>query len=116
VQINISTRHGNLSQESQEKINDKVARLPRLFERLTAANVTIDLEHTEASEVEIRISVEHARDFVATETSGSVMAALDGTIHKVEQQLRRHKEKLKGHKVGGLKHQSVPDESENESE
>jgi len=113
VQVSISTRHGDLSQEVQQKINDKVARLPRLFERLTAANVMIDLEHTESPEVEIRISVEHARDFVATETSASVIAALDGTIHKVEQQLRRHKKKLKGHKATGLKHQSVSDESEN---
>jgi len=113
VQVSISTRHGDLSQEVQQKINDKVARLPRLFERLTAAHVTIDLEHTESPEVEIRISVEHARDFVATETSANVMAALDGTIHKVEQQLRRHKKKLKGHKATGLKHQSVSDESEN---
>ena len=107
MQVSISTRHGDLSQEVQQKINDKVARLPRLFERLTAANVTIDLEHTESPEVEIRISVEHARDFVATETSASVIAALDGTIHKVEQQLRRHKKKLKGHKLWKIHSEST---------
>ena len=114
VQINISTRHGHLSQETQEKINDKVSRLPRLLERLTVANVTIDMEHQDAPQVEIRISVEHGRDVLANETSTSVMAALDGTIHKVEQQLRKHKQKLKDHKAAGLKHQPAYDETEDD--
>jgi len=116
VQINISTRHGHLSQEAQVKICDKVTRLTRLFERLTAANVTVDLKQKDAPVIEIRISVEQARDFLANESSTSVMAALDGTIHKVEQQLRKHKEKLKGHKAAALKHQPVQDQSEEDSE
>ena len=116
VQINISTRHGHLSQQAQAKINDKVARLPRLLERLTVANVLVDLEHKNAPVVEIRISVEHTRDFVATETSVDILTALDGTIRKIEQQLRKHKKKIKDHKATGLKYQSLLDESDNEPE
>jgi putative sigma-54 modulation protein len=112
VQISISMRHGHLSQQTQHRISEKVSKLPRIFERLTAASVTVDLEHEDAPHVEIRVSVEHAQDFVATHQAGSVMATVDGSVHKVEQQLRRHKEKLKGHKMTGLKHQEVPLDSE----
>jgi putative sigma-54 modulation protein len=93
VQINISTRHGNLSAETQDKIRQKVEKLRRLFDRVTAIQVTTNLEHREAPNLELRVSVEHAEDFVAAETSTSVSAALDGAIHKVEQQLRKYKDK-----------------------
>ena len=36
-------------------------------------------------------------DFVAAEQSTSLMAALDGAIHKLEQQLRKYKEKVQDH-------------------
>ena len=81
-----------------------MAKLPLFFERLTAANVTVDLEHKDTAEVEISLSAELTHDFVAAEASSNLMSAVDGTIHKLEQQLRKHKEKLKGHKVTGLKH------------
>ena len=96
MQINIATRHGHLSQASQEKIADKVQKLSRLFERLTAANVIVNVEHPEKPEVEIRVSAELHDDFVAADSASALMAAVDGTVHKLEQQLRKHKDKLKG--------------------
>ena len=44
MQISISTRHGDLSAGTREKISEKVQKLSRLFDRLTAINVTADLE------------------------------------------------------------------------
>jgi len=60
------------------------------------------------------VSVERTDDFVATDTSASVIAALDGTIHKLEQQLRKHKDKRRGHRSRGAKSVEPvgPDESE----
>ena len=114
MQINVSTRHGHLNQGVQEKIARKIGKLPRIFERLTAANVTVDLEHRDTAEVEINLSAERAHDFVATEVSNNVMSAVDGAIRKLEQQLRKHKEKLKGHKVPSVKHQETSIEPESE--
>ena len=111
VQITISIRHGDLNPETQEKIKAKLTKLPRFFERLTAVGVTVDLEHKETKKVEVCVSVEQTHDFVATEVASNVMAAIDGTMRKLEQQLRRHKEKLKGHKAIGLKHQMPSVES-----
>lgn len=101
MQVNISTRHGQLSPASQETISEKVSKLTRLFERITGVEVTIDLEHTEKPEVELRVTAERTEDFVATDQAESLLAALDSTIHKMEQQLRKHKEKLKAHRGKG---------------
>jgi putative sigma-54 modulation protein len=98
MQINISTRHGHLSAETQEKIKSRVQKLLRFNDRLTAIEVTVNLEHKDAPVVEFRVSVEKAVDFVATNENDSLMAAVDSCLHKVEQQLRKHKEKLVGHR------------------
>ena len=98
MQINISTRHGHLSQSTQDRITEKVEKLLRFNDRLTATEVTVDLEHKETPHVEFRVSVEKAEDFVATDSEESLMAAVDACLHKIEQQLRKHKEKLIGHR------------------
>ena len=97
MQINISVRHGHLSDATRSKITAKVEKLARLFERLSAIEVTIDLEHEQNPSVDIRVSAEHKHDFVAAEQSTSLMATLDGVVHKLEQQLRKYKEKVQDH-------------------
>ena len=91
--INISTRHGHLSDATRAKISAKVEKLARLFERLTAIDVTVDLEHADVPKVDLQVAAEHKHDFVAADQAESLMAALDGAIHKIEQQLRKYKEK-----------------------
>jgi putative sigma-54 modulation protein len=97
VQIRISTRHGHLSEPTQAKIAAKLERLPRLFDRLTAIELTVDLDHKENPVVDLRVSAEHKHDFVATEQADELMASVDGCLHKVEQQLRKYKQKIQDH-------------------
>lgn len=108
MQVNISARHGRLSSATQEKIADKVEKLDRYFERLTAVQVTVDLNHRDAPSVELRVSAERSDDFVAAGASSNVLAALDGVLQKIERQVRKHKDKLTGHRVAGLKHVEAP--------
>ena len=103
MQVKISARHGHLSSDTQSKIGEKVEKLRRLFDRVTSIEVTADLERRETPSVELRVSVERTDDFVATESASTVLAALDGTIHKLEQQLRKHKDKRRGHRSRGAK-------------
>ena len=113
MQINISARHGHLSEATQAKVAAKAERLSRLFERLTAIEITVDLEHKESPLVDLKVSAEHKHDFVATEQAPELLQALDGAVHKVEQQLRKYKQKIQDHHrgSGGLR-QSVPLEGE----
>ena len=101
MQINISTRHGQLSSASQEKIGSKIKKLERFHDRVSSVDVTVDLERKDAPSIELRVSVEKSEDFVATDSKDSLMAALDTCLHKVEQQLKKHKEKVSNHRATG---------------
>lgn len=94
VLVSLSIRHGHLSEASQEKITAKAQKLLRIFERLTAIEVIIDLEDESQPSVDLQVSAEHKHDFVAREQAPELMAALDRATHKVEQQLRKYKERI----------------------
>lgn len=116
MQINISTRHGHLSAETRDKMSAKLGKLERFHERVTAVNVTVDLEHPDSPRVELRVSVEHSADFIAIDASESLLGSLDASIRKAEQQLRRHKEKIKDRRHGGAKSPRIEVETEESDE
>jgi putative sigma-54 modulation protein len=98
LQINVSARHGHLSPASQSKISAKVSRLLRYFNRVTALNVTVDLGHEGLPAVEIVASGEQMQELVSHEVSAHLWRSVDGAVQKLEQQLRKHKEKVRDHK------------------
>jgi putative sigma-54 modulation protein len=109
VQIQISTRHGHLSEETREKIQAKVERLNRLYERLSTIEITVDLEHREVPSVDLKVSAEHKHDFVATAQAENVLSSIDVVVEKMEQQLRKYKEKVQDrHRNPGHRQQEVP--------
>ncbi len=111
MQINISTRHGHLSDATQAKITAKLDKMSRLFERLTAIELTVDLEHRDEPQLDLKVNAEHKHDFIASEKA-ELMTALDVVIHKIEQQLRKYKERIQEHRGPGLRQQGVPAEPE----
>lgn len=109
MQIQISTRHGHVSDATQEKIRSKVERLNRYFERLTTIEVTLDMEHPTAPSVDVKVSAEHKHDFVATAKAENLLAAVDAVVEKMEQQLRKYKERVQDrHRNAGTQEQEVP--------
>jgi putative sigma-54 modulation protein len=104
VQVNVSARHGHLKPEDQSIIVEKVDKIRRLFDRINAISVIVDLGKTERPSVEINVSAEHAPDFVAFAEANTVLSALDSALGKVEQQVRKHKEKVTEHKGPGHRH------------
>jgi putative sigma-54 modulation protein len=97
VQIEISTRHGSLGLEQQDYLRDKAEKLLKYFGRLMAIEIAVNhLKH--AWQVEIRVSAEHKHDFFASEEGSTPEAAMDQCVHKIEQQLRRYKERVQNHK------------------
>ena len=108
MQTTISARHGHLSPATQERITEKVEVVRKFFDRVTAIIVTVDLEHRERAILELRVRAEHHDEFVAISQADTVFAALDGAIEKMENQLRRFKERLKEHRAVGHKHLEPP--------
>jgi putative sigma-54 modulation protein len=98
VEIKISARHGHISDATQQFIRDKAQKLLHIFGRLTMIEVTVDLKDDVNQVVEFLVSAEHKHDFVARETSTDILAAVDLVMAKLEQQLRRYKEKIQDHR------------------
>jgi putative sigma-54 modulation protein len=96
VQIEISTRHGELSAAQQKHLGEKAEKLTK-FGRLMAIEISAAHEKN-AWEVEILVSAEHKHDFVAREVGPTPETAMDQCLHKIETQLRRYKEKSQSHK------------------
>jgi putative sigma-54 modulation protein len=105
VQIKISVRHGQLTNDVQQSIQDRAQKLLHFFDRLTMIAVTVDLERKEQKVVEVLVQAEHKHDFVARESHPDLLAAVDLVLDKLEGQLRRYKEKIQDHRrtrpVGG---------------
>jgi putative sigma-54 modulation protein len=94
VQISISTRHGQLTDDTKQKVRSKVEKLDRFFERLTAIEVVVDLEVPQKPRVDLNVSAEHKHDFVAHEQGENLLSAVESAVQKLEQQLRKYKERV----------------------
>ncbi len=117
MQIQISTRHGQLSDASQQKIAAKAEKLLRIFERLTAIEVIVDLTDEETPRVDLKVSAEHKHDFVAHDQSDNLMGSVDTVVHRLEQQLRKYKEKVQErHRNNEPRHRETPVKPEMEAE
>jgi putative sigma-54 modulation protein len=97
VHIEISNRHGSLNPEQQAYIHEKAEKLLKYFGRIMSIEVAVDhVKHV--WQVEILVSAEHKHDFVAKEEGPNPHTAMDLCVHKIEQQLRRYKERVQDHK------------------
>ena len=91
--------------------------MSRYFDRLTAILVSrwiSSIARIPRWKFRSRWSI--PRTLVATEQSAEVMTALDGALHKIEQQVRRHKDKRTERRRPPVKHLEVPAETEPEVE
>ncbi len=117
MQIKISARHGHLSDATQDFIRDKANKLLHYFQRLTMIEVTVDLQLDEKDEkmVEFVVSAEHKHDFVARAKHKDILAAVDLVLDKLEQQVRKYKEKIQDHRrtpaMGDVPGTPTPDQT-----
>jgi putative sigma-54 modulation protein len=113
VQIKISARHGNLTEEIQRFIREKANKLLHLFDRIMMIEVMVDLS-SEDKLVEFLVSLEHKHDLVARDRNKDVLAAVDVVLDKLSQQLRKYKEKIQDHRrtpsMGDVSGTALPEE------
>lgn len=107
MQLNISIRHGHVSDTTQAMFREKLEKLPRLYDRVSAIELTIDLEHRDQPTVDLKVSAKK-HDFVAVAEAETLPAAFDAVLDKMEQQLRKHKEKVQDrHRSAGHREEEV---------
>ena len=97
MQVNISTRHGSLSEASQQKIQEKVEKLGKFIERVNQIDVTVDLEKKDQPTVDIRVATEHKKEFTANYSCEELFGCVDQAMDKIQQQMKKFKEKMTDH-------------------
>ena len=98
MQVNVSTRHGELSDAAKQKIIDKVEKLGKFIERVSRIDVTVDLEKADVPAVDILVATELKKEFQASYSSGELYGCIDQIIDKIQQQMKKFKEKLTDHR------------------
>ena len=97
MQVEISCRHGNTSPEITEQIRHKAEKLLTFFERVTAIRVTLSFD-PEGVKAEILVDAEHKHDFVSVATAPDALISFEASLAKMEQQIRKYKEKVQDHR------------------
>ncbi|MEX0718686.1 MAG: ribosome-associated translation inhibitor RaiA [Planctomycetaceae bacterium] len=97
MQVAIACRHGNIKPDAEDHIRRKAEKLLTYFERVTAIQVTVAFEKDRVS-VEIVVDAEHRNNFVAEVTGEDVPSTFDRALAKMEQQIRRYKDRLQEHR------------------
>ena len=97
MNIQIQSRHGSISEATREKIAGKVEKLGRFIERVTSIDVVVELEKPDQPSVAVVVLTELKHDFRADYASGDLFGCVDQAVDKIEQQMRKFKEKLTDH-------------------
>ena len=97
MQVAITCSHGNIKPELHEYITRKSEKLLTYFERVTQIQVTLDFIDDRVRS-EVLVDAEHKHNFVAHAEGDDAGAVFDAALHKMEQQIRRYKEKVQDHR------------------
>jgi putative sigma-54 modulation protein len=85
--------------ESTEAIKEYAAKKVEKFEKYVTYPMTVHLilsVHKEQHSAEIVVHAEH-RELVALAKSEDLYGSIDAVVHKIENQLKKEREKRKGH-------------------
>ncbi|MEW6251840.1 MAG: ribosome-associated translation inhibitor RaiA [Planctomycetota bacterium] len=97
MQITVTGRHMGVSEVLKAYCGEKAERLPRFLDRIQSVEFVID-GHEGVHTVEIIVHTAGAQPFVAHLQHEDAYAAVDLLVDKVEEQLRRYKERHRNRK------------------
>lgn len=97
MNINITVRNSEVSQETKDYIEEKVQKLNKYAVRRVETIATKDAQNQ--YKIEIVASPERGNAVVGNAKASEWFGAIDQALDKVERQLRKIKEKSKSHRV-----------------
>ncbi len=96
MQINITGHRLDVTPALRQFTKEKFDKLQRHFDKITTINVTFDVEKLmQIAEATIFVS---KAELHARSESEDMYTAIDSLIDKLDRQIIKHKEKIKGHR------------------
>ena len=97
MQISISGHHVDITESMRAYVHEKVGRLDRHFDQALDIKVILTVEKMRhKAEATMHVS---GNNLHANDEQEDMYAAIDGLIDKLDRQGKKHKEKLKSHRV-----------------
>ena len=96
MSIIIKAPHMEVTDALREHIEAKASKLPKYYRSIQSIEVILAMEADKAV-VEIVVGASHKHTFVATQRDDDMYACIDQCTHKITEQLRRHKDKVRNH-------------------
>lgn len=97
MELNVTFRHMDPSDTIREHIETRMARLEKYFLKPESCHFIIETEKFRRK-AEITLT-DNGDRITACKTTGDLYESIDGAIHAIEQQLKKHKEKLRSHRT-----------------
>ena len=94
MNVSVAARHMDVTDEMKDYAQDKAGRLEKFYDGLTSISVTLDKEAGQFL-VEIVATGRRKSTFVAHHRDADLHACYDRCVHKVAEQLRRHKDRVR---------------------
>ena len=97
MQIRLTGRHVEISDEVRDYVETKSEKLGKYYDRIHEVEVILGHEKEQFS-VEMIVHADHRHTFVTRETGPDTFALVDISIEKLGRQLTKHKEKVRNRK------------------
>jgi len=94
MNIVVNARHMEVTDAIREFVEGKVSKLPKFYNNVQTIDVHLDKE-AEKSVAEIVVTAKKKSTFVATHRDDDLYSCIDQCLHKISQQLRRHKDRVR---------------------
>jgi putative sigma-54 modulation protein len=91
-----------MTDADRARIEEKISKLPKFYNNINDVEVIVEgNEGAAASSVEIIVRAKRNHVFVAKHNGEDMYACVDEVVRKVEQQLKKHKQKQRDNKHSG---------------
>ena len=98
MQVTITFRHLDNSDAVKSYVEEKLGKLTRFFSKEPIRLHAILSHEKFRYGAEVTVNAENL-SFACVEESSDLYVSIDRVYHKLEEQLRRHKERIKDHKA-----------------
>lgn len=94
MNIVVKARHMEVTDAIRTFVEGKASKLPKFYDRIQSIEVILDKE-ADKSVAEIVVTAKRVPPFVATHRDADLYACVDQCLHKITEQLRRHKDRVR---------------------
>jgi len=94
MQINVAGHHVEVTTALRAYVTEKMQRISRHFDHVISINVILKVEnHQQQAEATVNAA---GKALFAHDTDSDMYAAIDGLIDKLDRQVRRFKDRIRG--------------------